>query len=99
MHNIKDIRDNFNNFKEHIKSRNVDINIEEIVGGEPRYNAECFLNMLDGKYKKFQKIIEINAGAALYLSNIAKDLKEGFEIAKKAIDQGVTKKYLNRLIK
>ena len=75
------------------------INIEDIVGGEPKYNAECFLNMLDGKYKKFQKIIEINAGAALYLSNIAKDLKEGFEIAKKAIDQGVTKKYLNRLIK
>ena len=31
MHNIKDIRDNFNNFKEHIKSRNVDINIEEIL--------------------------------------------------------------------
>ena len=75
------------------------INIEDIVGGEPKYNAECFLNMLDGKYKKFQKIIEINAGAALYLSNIAKDLKEGFEIAKKTIDQGVTKKYLNRLIK
>ena len=31
MHNIKDIRNNFDNFKEQIKSRNVDINIEEIL--------------------------------------------------------------------
>ena len=75
------------------------INIEDIVGDEPKYNAKCFLKMLDGEYKKFQKIIEINAGAALYLSNIANDLKEGFEIARKTIDEGVTKEYLNKLIK
>ena len=31
MHNIKDIRNNFKNFKELIKSRNVDININEIL--------------------------------------------------------------------
>ncbi len=31
MHNIKDIRNNFDNFKELIKSRNVDINIKEIL--------------------------------------------------------------------
>ena len=31
MHNIKDIRSNFDNFKEQIKSRNVDINIKEIL--------------------------------------------------------------------
>ena len=31
MHNIKDIRSNFENFKEQIKSRNVDINIKEIL--------------------------------------------------------------------
>ena len=31
MHNIKDIRNNFDNFKEQIKSRNVDINDKEIL--------------------------------------------------------------------
>ena len=31
MHNIKDIRNNFDNFNELIKSRNVDINIKEIL--------------------------------------------------------------------
>ena len=31
MHNIKDIRNNSDNFKEQIKSRNVDIKINEIL--------------------------------------------------------------------
>ena len=31
MHNIKDIRNNFDSFKEQIKSRNVDINFNEIL--------------------------------------------------------------------
>ena len=31
MHNIKDIRNNFDNFIEQIKSRNVDIDFNEIL--------------------------------------------------------------------
>ena len=31
MHNLKDIRNNFEDFKKKIKSRNVDFNLDEII--------------------------------------------------------------------
>ena len=54
--------------------------------------------MVEGNYPQFQKIIEINAGSALYLSKIVKNLKEGFCLARKVIVEGRTKNYLNELI-
>ena len=54
--------------------------------------------MLEGNFENFQKIIELNAGAALYLSKIAKSLKEGFELARKVIIEGKSKQYFNLLI-
>ena len=54
--------------------------------------------MLDGHNKNFQHIVEINAGAALYLSNQSKTLKEGFELAKNVIDKKITKNFLKKII-
>ena len=34
----------------------------------------------DGSNIKFQHIVELNAGAALYLGGVSKNLKEGFNI-------------------
>ena len=31
MHNIKDIRNDFENFKEKLKNRNIDINLDNII--------------------------------------------------------------------
>ena len=74
------------------------IKIEDIKGGDPEYNANCFNKMINGDYKKFQKIIESNAGAAIYLSSLRKNLRESFELAKKVIEEGITKKFVNSLI-
>ena len=74
------------------------ININEIKGGDPTYNAKSFIYMIEGNYINFQKIVEINAGAALYLSSVVKNLKDGFDLANKVIVEGSTKKYLNSLI-
>ena len=38
----------------------------EIKGGDASYNAKKFIEMLDGEFKEFQHIVELNAGAALY---------------------------------
>ena len=73
------------------------IRMEDIKGGDPEYNAKCFIKMTEGNYPDFQNITEINAGATLYLSKIVKSLKEGFDLAKKVIDEGKTKKYLREL--
>ncbi len=74
------------------------INIQEIKGGDPDYNANCFKKMINGNYKSFQNIVEINAGVAIYLSDLTQNLSDGFSLAKKVINEGTTKKFLNSLI-
>ena len=46
----------------------------------------------------YQKIVEINAGAALYLAGMAKNIKEGSEIVSKAIDDGMAKNFITKII-
>jgi anthranilate phosphoribosyltransferase len=70
----------------------------EIQGADPEYNARKFIEMLNGLNIKFQKIVEINAGAALYLSKKSKNLKEGFELAKYVIEQKIAKNFLEKII-
>ena len=74
------------------------ISLEDIKGGDPQYNADCFLKMINGNHKKFQKIVEINAGAALYLAGMAKNIKEGTEIVKKTINEGKTKNLITKIV-
>ena len=70
----------------------------EIKGGDANYNAKKFIEMLDGKFKEFQHIVELNAGAALYVSGKVRNLKDGFALAKKVIDEKITKNYLDKII-
>jgi len=74
------------------------INIEKIKGGDSIYNAKEIIRMLDGENKPFQEIVELNAGATIYLSGIGKDIKEGTEISKNFINSGKAKSYLKSLI-
>ncbi len=74
------------------------IKLEDIKGGDPEYNASCFNKMINGDYKKFKMIVEINAGAAIYLSNLRSNLKDSIELAKKNIDEGITKNFVKSLI-
>ena len=74
------------------------IKLEDIKGGSPEYNASCFNKMINGNYKEFQNIVEINAGAAIYLSNLTVNLQDGFALAKKVIEDGTTKNFINSLI-
>ena len=70
------------------------IKIEEIKGGNPDFNSYAFLDMIKGNNEPYQNIVAINAGAAIYLSGKAKDLKEGFKIAHKVLDEGITKDFV-----
>ena len=89
----------------HIKNYNFDprdigydyISLEDIKGGDPKYNAECFMKMINREYDTFQKIVEINAGAAIYLAGKASNIKEGALIAQKSIAEGKTKDFISRI--
>jgi len=74
------------------------INNHDIQGGDPEYNAKKFIEMLDGENIKFQHIVELNAGAALYLSKKSKNLKEGFELARHVIKKKISKNFLEKII-
>ncbi len=52
------------------------IKIEDILGRDPEYNAKAFIEMIEAPNNSFQKIIEINAGAALYLSGKASTIRK-----------------------
>ena len=73
------------------------ISLDEIKGGDPKYNAESFLKMINGENTQFQKIVEINAGAAIYLAGKAENIKEGSLIAKKNITEGKIKKFISSI--
>ena len=73
------------------------ISLAEIKGGDPQYNAECFFKMIEGGYSEFQKIVELNAGAAIYLSGKCSNIKDGALIASKAINEGITKEFIKKI--
>ena len=69
------------------------------MGGDADYNAKEIINMLNGKNFSFQKIVEINAGAAIYVSGIANNIKEGALIANKIITENKVMNYIEKLTK
>ena len=73
------------------------ISLDDIKGGDPRYNADCFMKMINGEYSQFQKIVEINAGAAIYLAGKASSIKEGALLAQKIISEGKTKEFISNI--
>ena len=88
-------------FNYNFDPRDIDYNfisLNDIKGGDPKYNAECFNKMINGDYIEFQKIVEINAGAALYVAGKATNLKEGAIIAKKSIVEGRAKEFIKKII-
>ena len=93
---INELKDNkINEFVFDPKDYGYDyIKIEEIKGGNPDFNSYAFLDMINGNNEPYQNIVAINAGATIYLSGKAKNLTEGFKIAHKVLDEGITKDFV-----
>ncbi|MDF1728003.1 MAG: anthranilate phosphoribosyltransferase, partial [Sulfitobacter sp.] len=64
---------------------------EDIVGGSPADNARDFRALLDGTPSAYRDAVLLNAAAALQVAQVAKDLKEGVEMARESIDSGKAK--------
>ncbi len=71
--------------------------IEDILGGDVKKNADIILKILNGEKGPKRDIVLLNSAAALVVSNVAKDFKEGVEKAKQAIDSKSALKILERL--
>ena len=74
------------------------ININDILGSNAEYNAKTFIEMIEAPNNSFQKIVELNAGAALYLAGLTKNLKDGFNLAKQTINEKKSKTFFTNLL-
>lgn len=67
---------------------------KELIVNDAKDSAQKIIDILNGKKGSARDIIILNSAAALYAYGIAKDIKDGVNIAKDAID---SKKALNKL--
>ena len=61
---------------------------EELVGGDPAFNAMVVRRVLDGTHGPHRDIVLLNAAAGLVVAGVATDLKHGLVVATDAIDTG-----------
>ncbi|MBU4227023.1 MAG: anthranilate phosphoribosyltransferase [Candidatus Atribacteria bacterium] len=71
--------------------------LKDIKGGDAKVNAEITLNILRGKDGPQRLMVIVNAAAALIVGGMAKDMRDGIEIAAETIDSGRALKKLEGL--
>ena len=72
--------------------------ITDLQGGDREQNAEIIRGILAGKPGARRDIVLMNAAAALVAGAKARDLKQGVEVAARAIDSGAARKKLDDLV-
>lgn len=70
----------------------------DLQGGDPASNAQRLRGLLDGEAGPLRDVVLLNAGAALVIAGLARDLKAGIAEATVAIDDGRARLALDRLI-
>jgi anthranilate phosphoribosyltransferase len=70
---------------------------EELKGGEAEVNASLCKAILTGEKGPKRDICLLNAGAAIYVADLAKNLAEGIEKARESIDSGTAMTKLEKL--
>jgi len=71
--------------------------VEDLRGGDAEENAEILKEILSGKTGPKRDMVLLNAGAAIFLADKAKSLKEGVVLAAESIDSMEAMKKLEAL--
>jgi len=72
--------------------------LQDLAGGDPQHNARIIRDILEGERGAPRDIVLMNAGAALYVGELARDLHEGIRLAAASIDSGNASARLNALV-
>jgi anthranilate phosphoribosyltransferase len=72
--------------------------IEAVTGGDAKTNARIAREILEGRDGAPQDVVVANAGAALYVGEMAASLREGAEMARQAIRTGKARRKLEELV-
>ena len=71
---------------------------EDILGGDAQANAALVRAIVEGAPGPHRDIVVLNAGAALFVANVAHTLEEGVGAAQQAIDSGAAASTLDHLV-
>ncbi len=71
--------------------------LKDLKGGSPEENAYLIETIFNGKPGPARDVIALNAGAALYLADIAKSIEEGCAIALETISSGKAAAFLRTI--
>jgi len=72
--------------------------LADLQGGDAAKNAELGLRLLDGESGPRRDLVCLNAAAGLVVAGLADELSDGLEIASAAIDDGNSRRVLDRLV-
>ncbi len=72
--------------------------LDEIVGGEPKENADALVELLNGEESAYRNAVLYNSAAALLIGNKVRSLREGVVLATKSIDNGAARLTLKKLV-
>ena len=70
----------------------------ELRGGDPQVNAHALRDVLGGAGGGHRSAVLLNAAGGIAAAGHAKDLREGLEVARTAIDSGAAGERLGRLV-
>ncbi|OIN95409.1 MAG: anthranilate phosphoribosyltransferase [Deltaproteobacteria bacterium CG1_02_45_11] len=72
---------------------------DELKGGDIGQNVSIAIDILSGKKGAKREAVVLNAGCAIYIAGIVKNIPDGIELAKKSIDSGQAGQKLENLKK
>ena len=72
--------------------------LEALRGGDAAANAAIIRRVLDGERGAPRDIVVLNAGAALFVAGTAASVRDGIDLAGRAIDEGRARQTLERLV-
>ncbi len=72
--------------------------LSAVKGGEAPQNAAALMRLLDGERGPYRDIVLLNTAAALMVADKVENLREGAQLAAKAIDDGAAKRVLENLV-
>ncbi|MFM8856674.1 MAG: anthranilate phosphoribosyltransferase [Actinomycetota bacterium] len=72
---------------------------EELVGGDPAFNAAVVRSVLSGEHGAHRNIVILNAAAGLVVADAAADLEEGIAMARESIDSGGAQAVLDGVVR
>ena len=71
---------------------------EDLVGGDPKENAQITLDILKGEKGPKRNAVVLNSAAGLYVSGVAESINDGVKLAEEIIDSGKALKQLEKFI-